>query len=231
MKKTLLPIIACIALLLVGCGKDDSTVTTDTTTPINETINTDADEPNYDLYANLFTVYEIKEVKTTRFHQKYMHMIDPQIISIDDTVVIAEGYLANNDYITSEPIRVEYTIIPGAVGPSWVDEVSVPEDIHVIPTVSLEGEYLYGAAGVVRIFSPDGTTQDIYFTEENFPTVDVPEENWINEYEWEGVVTITDNNGNKYITDPYFLSYERHPYYDTVAWRFEQAVLFAYPAE
>lgn len=212
MKKLLF--IACTALLLLtGCA---SKTTPDA--PATEPVQPVESEPsaestpteNLDFYISQIVEFPV-EVSGIRISWEYTYnlcMTEPTILEVDDGFLTAKGILTNEVFSTSEEVTVQYDFLEYEGANLLSNSKCLTENnITFIPAEPFTIDFLYDNVNTIAIFTNPNSLDYIEYplTKETF-TIELSEDGWEDYFTYNGIIFVTDAEGNKYQTtiDHYF---------------------------
>ena len=202
MKRKLL-LLTCTLLLLSGCGSDEDTTTS--ASSISEPQPTET-APAYDEEYYLELIPEVAvEIQGLRWYSEatsskgapdtfHFYMSNPEITNLTQTYLIAEGLLSDEWDATEEVVSVKYYISNDSI---ISGEPVSDEAVWLTPAIPLSTDLLYNLYDEVVIYTTDSSTS-IELTPENFPSIELSDIGWADNYTYFGIITLTDADGNIY---------------------------------
>lgn len=217
MRKKLL-ILACSLLLLTGCSSVKATSDV-SSGEAPQTTTESTTEENYDFYYG--QIWEIPvEIPGIRWYFEKepdlfnLFMTEPSILEVGDNFLIAKGILTNEVFSTAEEITVQYDFSEyEGVNLIYAGNYLAEENVPLTPAVPFTMDFLYDNAGSVLIFPDESYNCVEYPLAKDSFTLELSEDGWEDNFCYNGVITVTDNEGNVYQTiNDYYFSYSGSDY-------------------
>lgn len=219
MKRNLL-LLTCSLLLLTGCNSTKTTSDIPSTEPIQNTTESTQEE-NLDFYIGQIVEFpvEINGIGGSVQSEIIVNlcMTEPNVIEINDTYLTAKGILTNEVFSTYDEVTVQYDFLEYEGVNLLSDAKCLSEsDIVLTPGIPFTIDLLCDLAGSVLIFPEEGSSDCIeYPLPQDTFTIELSEDGWKNHFRYDGIITITDADGNVYQTiNPYVINYSGKDFYN-----------------
>ncbi len=184
-------------LLLSGCGSKPTQPVSNDVTPVSSKSVEAETKPQYDkpYFWSLICDYDfsIQGIRKKYEDEYLMYMYDGKISDINESYIIAEGYLTDGYLNTIDPVIVRYDYSKeGILCGRLVDMEQV---CQLQPAIPFDLDLMYS-----ENFKIISDSFSLPLTKENFPSIELVDD-WKDLYTYDGHVIYTDANGNKWITD------------------------------
>ena len=199
MKRKLL-LLTCTLLLLSGCGADDDATTASSSSEPQPTETATEFDEEYYLELIPEVKVEVAGIWMDGWEDQFcLYLTTPTITEFSADYLIAEGILSNEWHATEEAVSVKYYISEGSI---FSCDPIPDEALLLTPAIPFSTDLLYDLYEEAVYYDATGTKTYVDFTPENFPGIEMDNAGWHCNYDYYGVITITDVKGNVYQASP-----------------------------